>query len=208
MVTVIDYGLGNLASIANILRKVGAEAEVTSDLTRIRQAERLVLPGVGAFDAGRRSMIDRGLDDVLREKVLGQKTPLLGICLGMQLLTRRSDEGNIPGLGLVDADVIRFAFPSEAGLKVPHMGWNDVRTTPGAALFRSQDEAELPRFYFVHSYYVVCNNADDVSGISHYGQDFVSAFQKDHIFGVQFHPEKSHKFGMKLFTDFLAFRAS
>lgn len=199
MVIIIDYGMGNLASIANMLHKIGGECQISGDPAVIMAAEKLILPGVGSFDAGMRNLHERGLVDVLDSKVVQENTPLLGICLGMQLLTRGSEEGSLPGLNWIPADTVRF--PSGTSLKIPHMGWNAIRTCGAARLYR-----EMPvnsRFYFVHSYHVVCDCPDDMSAVTDYGIEVTASFEKGNIFGVQFHPEKSHKFGMQLLKNFV-----
>lgn len=195
MITIIDYGLGNLASIHNMLKRIGVAAEVTSDINRIEKADKLILPGVGAFDNGMKSIKEFGLLAVLNERVKEQGVPILGICLGMQLMTQRSEEGSLPGLGWIDADTVRFnAENSPNAIKIPHMGWNTVKIHKRHDLFENiHDE---PRFYFVHSYHAVCKNAKDILTTTIHGYDFISAFAKGNITGVQFHPEKSHKFGM------------
>ncbi len=201
MIVVIDYGLGNLGSVANMLKKIGVSAVISSDPAVVEKADKLILPGVGAFDAGMKNLETRGLIPLLNFRVLEQKTPILGLCLGMQLLGKRSEEGQLPGLGWLDAQVVRFKFDSNAGnLKIPHMGWNTLAVCQPYPLFADL-EAEN-RFYFVHSYYVVCADQSNVLAQTNYGFDFASAVVKDNIMGVQFHPEKSHKFGMRLLKNF------
>ena len=201
MIVVVDYGLGNLGSIANVLKKIGAHAVVSSDPAVVEKADKLILPGVGAFDAGMKNLETRGLIPLLNYRVLEQKTPILGVCLGMQLLCKRSEEGQLPGLGWLDAEVIRFKFDGNiANLKIPHMGWNTLAVRQPHPLFADL-EAEN-RFYFVHSYHVVCADMGNVLAQTNYGFDFASAVVKDNIMGVQFHPEKSHKFGMRLYKNF------
>jgi glutamine amidotransferase len=202
MIVIIDYQTGNIGSIANMFKKIGAEALISSQIDDIRRADKLVLPGVGAFDTGVENLRQGNLLDILEEKVIRQKTPILGICLGMQLFSRESEEGQLPGLGWIDAQTVRFRFePDQQNLKIPHMGWNQVKVWRESPLF-SQEE-ENPRFYFVHSYHVVCRDPNNVLATSHYGYEFTSAVIKDNIAGCQFHPEKSHKFGMRLFTNFV-----
>ncbi|EAY29763.1 imidazole glycerol phosphate synthase subunit HisH [Microscilla marina] len=198
MITIIDYGIGNLGSVFNMFKKIGAKAKVTSNLSEIEQAEKLLLPGVGAFDKAMTKINEGRLREVLDYKALEQKVPLLGICLGMQLLTESSEEGKIPGLGWIPAKTI--AFKKENNLKVPHMGWNEVKVAQECPLVK--DLPEEPRFYFVHSYYVQCDHNENVLLKTHYAHNFDSAIWKDNIYGAQFHPEKSHKFGMKLFDNF------
>lgn len=203
MIVIVDYGMGNLGSILNMLKKIGAPAaKISSDAKDIEQAEKLILPGVGAFDTGMQHLRATGLIPLLNEKVLKAKTPTLGVCLGMQLMTKVSEEGELPGLGWFDAETIRFRFDSrQTGLKVPHMGWNTINVKREGVLFR--DMHPNARFYFVHSYHFVAHDPSDVLTTTDYGYEFVSAIQRDHIMAAQFHPEKSHKFGMKLYKNFV-----
>lgn len=202
MIIVIDYKMGNVASIINMLKRINARAKLSSDIEDIQSASKLILPGVGAFDTGMTNLRRGELLSALTDKVLIQKTPVLGICLGMELLTDGSEEGNLPGLGWIEGSTVRFKFgPEQARLKIPHMGWNGV-------MFRrecifSDGYEEEPRFYFVHSYHVVCKRDGDIAGRTLYGYEFTSAVHKANIYGVQFHPEKSHKFGMKLLKAFV-----
>lgn len=194
--------MGNLGSIKNMLRKIGEQAEISESPDEIRAAEKLIIPGVGSFDSGMNRLAERGLIPVLNHQVIEEKVPVLGICLGMQLMTRRSEEGSLPGLGWMDAETVRFHF-LDGTLpvpKIPHMGWNLVRPVKPSGLF--PDAATVHRFYFVHSYHVACRKSEDVLALSCYGGDFVSAFQSGNIAGVQFHPEKSHSFGMRLLKEF------
>ena len=203
MVLIVDYNTGNAASVANMIRKIGGEVEISSAPEKIKNAEKLVLCGVGTFDEGMNNLHKSGLTDVLYRRVCEEKTPLLAICLGMHMLTRGSEEGALPGLGWIDADTYRF--PAEIGgrkLRVPHMGWNEVSVVKENALL-PQNEEQL-RFYFVHAYYVKTDQAEDVLTETDYGIKFTSAFQKENITGMQFHPEKSHKFGMMLFKNFIS----
>jgi imidazole glycerol-phosphate synthase subunit HisH len=205
MIVIIDYGMGNLGSILNMLKKVGAPAaKVSADSKDIEQADKLILPGVGAFDTGMQRLRETGLIGLLNEKVLKAQTPTLGVCLGMQLLTKISEEGELPGLGWIDAETIRFRFdPKTTGLKIPHMGWNTVKIQHEGTLFK--DMYSEPRFYFVHSFHVVSHNPQDVLATTEYGYDFASVIQQGHIMATQFHPEKSHKFGMKLYKNFVEY---
>lgn len=198
MITVIDYGVGNLGSVRNMLKRIGVPAVVTADLDAIASAEKLLLPGVGAFDNAMGRINETPLRAVLDRKAREDRTPILGICLGMQLLTRGSEEGQIPGLGWIPASTVRI--PAADGLKVPHMGWNVARPTRSDPL--TQDLPQPSRFYFVHSYCVhVDDPADSLLRTTH-GVTFDSAIRRDNVWGAQFHPEKSHKFGMKLLENF------
>jgi glutamine amidotransferase len=201
MITIVDYGVGNLGSILNMLKKVGAKAQASSDPAVLRQAEKLILPGVGAFDAGMKKLNETGLVPVLNELVLERKVPVIGLCLGMQLLTARSEEGTEAGLGWIEAETVRFKFGSEnAHLKIPHMGWNTLDICRPHPLIA--DLGSESRFYFVHSYHIVCADQADVVATTGYGYPFAAVIGKDNILGAQFHPEKSHKFGMQLLKNF------
>ncbi|MBD3318139.1 MAG: imidazole glycerol phosphate synthase subunit HisH [Chitinivibrionales bacterium] len=201
MIVIIDAGMGNLGSIFNMLRKVGANSRVSDKVEDILTADKLILPGVGHFDYGMNSLEERGHIQVLNQKVLEEKCPVLGICLGMQLMTRRSEEGKRQGLGWIQADTKRFSFTAtDSKLKIPHMGWNSIDTVKGASLF--EPLRGNPRFYFVHSYYVVPDNDNDIAARTSYGGEFCSAIQHDNMYGTQFHPEKSHKFGIAVMDAF------
>jgi glutamine amidotransferase len=200
MIAVVDLGIGNVGSIANMLRRAGAEAVVTRDPHTIATADKLILPGVGSFDRAAERLDELCLRSALEQKVVAERTPVLGICLGMQLLTRRSEEGSAAGLGWIPGETRRFRFEAGCRLKVPHMGWNTARSLRPSVLF-GEFEAE-PRFYFVHSYYVACDDPEDATATCHYGHDFVCAVQRGNIAGVQFHPEKSHRFGLRLLKNF------
>lgn len=201
MIVIIDYGLGNLGSIANMCKRLGIRAAISSNRAEIEKAEKLILPGVGSFDHGMKNLESLDLIGILTDKVVGTTTPILGICLGAQLMTRGSEEGKSPGMGWVQIDTVRFNNESgENTIKIPHMGWTDVTVEKESPLF--QDMYQNPRFYFVHSYYFQCHDREDILTTSVYGSSFTSAFAKRNIIGVQFHPEKSHKFGMKLLQNF------
>jgi imidazole glycerol-phosphate synthase subunit HisH len=202
MIVIIDYGLGNPGSIKNMLRKIGADSVISSDKNIIGDAEKLILPGVGSFQNGMKNLSESGLIDVLNKKASIDKTPVLGICLGMQLFTNHSEEGDVNGLGWIDAETIKFKLEKNSGkFSIPHMGWESVKEAKPSKLM--QDMYQEPKFYFVHSYYIKCKNADDVLLTTHYSHPFVSGIEKENIIGVQFHPEKSHKYGMKLLQNFI-----
>jgi len=202
MITILDYGMGNVGSIVNMLKKLRAVAVVSSTEADVRRATNLILPGVGAFDKGMTSLRERGLIEILNEKVLRQRTPVLGICLGMQLFCRSSEEGVLLGLGWLKANAVRFNFGrNHADLKIPHMGWNTVSIAKTTRLFRNVPEPA--RFYFVHSYHVVCEDPRDILTTTVYGAPFASSVERDNIIGVQFHPEKSHRFGLQVMSNFL-----
>lgn len=200
MITIIDYGMGNLGSIQNMLSRLGYQVEITSDVDIIRNAEKLILPGVGAFDQAMINLNKHDFIPALNKRVVEEGTPLLGICLGMQLLTNGSEEGQLKGLGWIDAQTLRFNFGSDQKLRVPHMGWNTLTVRQKSCLFKEMYEDA--RFYFVHSYYVKCKSQKSVLATSNYGIDFAAGIMKDNIYGLQFHPEKSHKFGMQIFRNF------
>lgn len=199
-IVIIDYGMGNLGSIINMIKRIGYRCEVSSDIAKIDLAQKIILPGVGHFDRAMKNIRSLDLFDIIKKKALIDKIPLLGICLGMQLLCNKSQEGSEPGLGLIDADVKKFSFENLT-LKIPHMGWNVIKVEKANPLLMEMNDDS--RFYFVHSYHVVCNNKLDVLSNTFYGFDFHSSFAHDNIIGVQFHPEKSHKFGMQLLKNFI-----
>ena len=201
MITIIDYGAGNLASIRNMLHCLHVESEITSDPDKIGQAQKLILPGVGAFDHGMQNLQKRNLLDVLNQKVLTEKIPILGICLGVQLFTKRSDEGTLPGLGWIDAETVQFDKTAlTENERVPHMGWRDVELNQPSCL--AKDLPTDSRFYFVHSYHLRCHSPSDVLFSASYGYSFPSGVEKGNIYGVQFHPEKSHRFGKRLLANY------
>lgn len=201
-VTIIDYGVGNLGSIQNMLKKLGHQSEIAVDASTIEKATKIILPGVGAFDEGIKQLNQSGLRSSLDQAVLERRVPVAGICLGMQLMTEGSEEGTLPGLGWVPAKTIRFVSSSSETMKIPHMGWSIVtKSKQSPALELLDDES---RFYFVHSYHVNCSDRDDVLLTAQYGSiRFDAAFECKNILGFQFHPEKSHRFGMTLLKAFL-----
>ena len=205
MIAVVDAGLGNIGSLLNMLDHLGLPARAAKTPADLEAADRLILPGVGAFDHGMARLHGSGLLPALEARVLHGLTPILGICLGMQLLGRTSEEGIAPGLGWIPAHTMRFKFgANSAPLRIPHMGWNDVRaTTNNNLLDLGLDElGQRPRFYFVHSYHVVCDDPGDIAGTAEYGSSFTAAIRHRHIHGVQFHPEKSHHWGKLLLQRF------
>lgn len=204
MIVIVDYGMGNLGSVQNMFKKVGAVSKISSDLEEISQANKILLPGVGAFDIAMRKIADAGMLEVLNKKALEEKVPVMGICLGMQLLTNGSEEGQLPGLGWIPGYARHFKNRIEYHLRVPHMGWNTVRLRQRSAILDGFEQEEEPRFYFVHSYFVRVDDENNSLMRTSYGVEFDSAIIKDNIIGAQFHPEKSHKFGMKLFRNFAA----
>jgi imidazole glycerol-phosphate synthase subunit HisH len=201
MVTIIDYGMGNLGSVYNMFKYIKVPSQIVSDVISIEKATKILLPGVGSFGAAMEKINASGLKDILNHKALVEKVPVLGICLGMQLLTSHSEEGDVEGLNWIDATTKQFRFPDNT-LKVPHMGWNKVTKSNESPLTAGVDDEY--KFYFVHSYFVKCADRRHSILETTYGDVFDSGIQKDNIYGVQFHPEKSHKYGMKLFANFAA----
>jgi glutamine amidotransferase len=186
-----------------MFKKIGVKAMLSSGPAEIKSADKLVLPGVGAFDTGMQNIRQLGLIPLLEEKVMEQKTPILGICLGMQLLGQESQEGQLAGLGWLDAHTVQFKFESPPALRIPHMGWNSIEACqPYPLIEKLYDHA---RFYFVHSYHLVCRNDADVLAWTSYGYPFASIVRRQNVMGVQFHPEKSHKYGMQLLRNFAEF---
>jgi len=201
-IVIIDYGMGNIGSIQNMLKYLGADSIVTSDKKEIENADKLILPGVGHFKSAMDNINKLDISELLRAQVLEEKKPILGICLGMQLMCSHSEEGDVSGLSLIDAKVKKFNFLHNEELKVPHMGWNKVKLLNNQSqIFK--ESLEGSRFYFVHSYYVKCNNSSDVLTKTDYGLNFDSSVESGNIFGVQFHPEKSHSYGINLFKNFI-----
>lgn len=201
MITVIDYGTGNIGSVLNMIKHVGGQAEVTGEPGGVLRATKILLPGVGSFDNALTRLARLGLSDALKERA-NSGVPFLGICLGMQLLAQESEEGSLPGLGLISGRVRRFNFEGGSSkLKIPHMGWNKVMPIRAHGLVHGMGEDA--RFYFVHSYYFDCERDEDVLLRSVYGHEFASGVQRGNIMGVQFHPEKSHRYGMQLIRNFV-----
>lgn len=198
MIVILKYGLGNTGSIVNMLKKLGHKSVVSDKAEDIQNASKLILPGVGSFDYGMQNLNASGHRALLEQKVVQDKVPVLGICLGMQLMTRGSEEGTEAGLGWVDAQTVKVKV--EKPLRVPHMGWNLVQPAKDSSL--THGFSETFKYYFVHSYKVKCNNPDDVLLRTTHGAPFDSGFHKDNIYGVQFHPEKSHRFGLHLLKNF------
>lgn len=198
MIAIIDYGVGNLASVLNMFKKIGVrDVIVSGDATTIEKANKILLPGVGAFDAGMNHLEKSGLIEILNHKALTEKVPVLGICLGMQLLSRKSEEGVKPGLGWIDAETIKFDL--DPSYKIPHMGWNYIKVKRENPLIPLDSRS---RFYFVHSYHVKCLDESQSLATCNFGIDFTCMVNKDNIFGTQFHPEKSLNYGMKLLENF------
>jgi imidazole glycerol-phosphate synthase subunit HisH len=200
MIAIIDYGIGNLASIQNMLKKIGVQSIITSNEEEILAADKLILPGVGAFDTCSSKLRGSGLDKCINHKVLVEKAPIIGICVGMQLLHEESEEGKLPGLGWIKGKIVKFRPELLPGnYKIPHMGWSEVHASKPSAILQGLEEA---RFYFVHSFHSELSSKQDELLSASYGYPFTAAVQHENITGVQFHPEKSHRFGMRLFENF------
>ena len=198
MIGIIDYGMGNIGSIENMLKRINTSSIITSNIDTLNQCNKLILPGVGAFDQGMQSLNDMGLISYLNDFVIEQNKPILGICLGMQLFANSSEEGSLPGLGWIKGKAKKFVF-NDYDIKVPHMGWNTIEPNNSILFENLPDEK---RFYFVHSYYYECEDKKNIISSTDYGIKFASAINKNNIWGTQFHPEKSHICGMKLLDNF------
>lgn len=205
MIKILDYGMGNCGSIKNMLRYLGTDAVIVSQPDGLTDAKAIILPGVGSYDHGVKYL--EPFISVLEQKVLHDQIPFLGICLGMQLLLEKSEEGQLAGLGWIKGEAKRFDFLSlnndAQRLVVPHMGWNEVKPVTNSELMRPVEKDLSDRFYFVHSYYADHVPKENQMAVCHYGYDFTCAIQNKNIYGVQFHPEKSHKFGKQLFKKFI-----
>lgn len=201
MITLVDYGVGNLNAFLNVYKRVDVPAKIARTASDLNGAEKIILPGVGHFDHAMRKLNDSGMRDTLDELVLKRKTPVIGICVGMQMMANYSEEGNEDGLKWIDASVKKF---DESKIKhvtrLPHMGWNNVRPVKDLDLFKGLEENAI--FYFLHSYYFECNNNEDVMAVSEYGGWFTAAAHHENKYGIQFHPEKSHHYGEKLLYNF------
>jgi glutamine amidotransferase len=201
MTGIIDYGMGNLGSVQKKLNRIGAKSVISSNPAVLEECQKLILPGVGHYGMAVQELQGRGLWDFLQIAALEEKRPILGICLGMQLMAAHSDEGDSKGLSWFDADVVRLEVEDKQRFKIPHMGWNSVTLEKETYLF---DNVDTERgFYFVHAYHMVCHQSEDILNMTEYENPFVSAVQKDNIIGVQYHPEKSHGPGERLLRNFL-----
>lgn len=203
MVAILDYGIGNVSSILNMLNKAGAIAKITSDPAQIQEADKLILPGVGHFDYCMQQLRKSSFHDLLQHRVMVEKVPILGVCVGCQMLMESSEEGVEKGLGWIEGKVVKFDRSRlSPKMKIPHMGWNDIQPLNGCRLYENIEE---PRFYFTHSFHLVCKDESKVTGTSEYGYTFTASVKQDNIMGVQFHPEKSHRFGMQLYQNFVKY---
>ncbi len=202
MISIIDYGMGNLLSVFNALDMLGVDVSICSDPREINDADRIILPGVGAFGNCMQNLIKKGFMDYLEDAVINQQKPILGICLGMQLFAKRSFEGGEhKGFGWLDADIIRIT-PSDPGFRVPHVGWNNIHYSDKCLFFKGLPSS--PDFYFVHSYYMKCHDKNDIIATCNYGMEVTAAVQKNNIFATQFHPEKSQEFGLTVLENFIS----
>jgi glutamine amidotransferase len=202
MIGIIDYGLGNVRAFANVYKTLNIPARIVKQPLDLKDISKVILPGVGAFDYAMQKLESSGLRGALEEKVLVHQVPVLGVCVGMQMLARSSEEGHLPGLGWIDGIVKQFEFSlSDNPNYVPHMGWNNVAPFKSNGLFKKLDSQSL--FYFLHSYFFQCEKSSDIIAITDYGGVFASAVNSGNVFGVQFHPEKSHRFGIQLLENFV-----
>ena len=203
MISIVDYGLGNVRAFENIYKRLGLSLQIVKTASELNRASKIILPGVGAFDWALNRLHESGMTEELNNLVINKKLPVLGVCVGMQIMAHSSDEGKLPGLGWIDGEVKRF---DETLLKqkthLPHMGWNTVRTINSSRLFKG---IHNPKYYFLHSYYLKLNDDKKVVGTSNYGIQFASAIESDNIFATQFHPEKGHELGIKLLKNFVDF---
>jgi len=201
MITIIDYGVGNIFAFQNVYKRLNIPTKIAKTISDLDSAEKIILPGVGAFDYAMQRLNASGMREKLDELVLDKKVPVLGICVGMQMMGNKSDEGVMEGLKWIDADILKFDERLiKQRTKLPHMGWNDVVMKKNNILFNELDENAI--FYFLHSYYFKCNQKNDVIATTEYGISFTSAVNFNNIFGIQFHPEKSHKYGEQLLNNF------
>jgi glutamine amidotransferase len=201
MITIIDYGVGNIFAFQNVYKRLNISTKIAKNISDLESAKKIILPGVGAFDYAMQSLNTSGMREKLDELVLDKKVPVLGICVGMQMMGNKSDEGMMDGLKWIDADILKFDKSLiNQRTKLPHMGWNDVVKKKNNILFNELDENAI--FYFLHSYYFKCHHQDDVIATTEYGNSFTSAVNVNNIFGIQFHPEKSHRYGEQLLYNF------
>lgn len=201
MISILNYGLGNLQAFANIYKRLNIRANIVSNSEELKKSSRIILPGVGAFDWAMKRLNDSGMRETLDDLVLNKGKPILGICVGMQMMARKSQEGIMEGLGWVEGEIVKFEQDkSNQKLHLPHMGWNDVNPLNCKSIFKDLDGDS--RFYFLHSYYFLPQSQYNILSKTEYGIEFTSSINKENVFGVQFHPEKSHKWGMQLLKNF------
>ena len=201
MIAIIDYGVGNIKAFVNIYKSLGLDVKIAKHASDLKGATKLILPGVGHFDYAMERFALSGMMEASNELVLEKKVPVVGVCVGMQMLAKSSDEGDLPGLGWIDATVKKFDVSMlKQSTRLPHMGWNDVMSTKNNTLLRNLDYQA--RFYFLHSYFFSCNQPEDSIAVADYGINFTCVVNHENIYGVQFHPEKSHHFGIQLLKNF------
>ena len=201
MITIIDYGVGNINAFVNVYKRVDVPVKIAKTAADLEGAEKLILPGVGHFDHAMNQLNNSGMREKLDDLVLNQKIPVIGICVGMQMMANNSDEGEVEGLKWIDATVKKFDETKiHQVTRLPHMGWNTVKPVKDISLFQGLEKEAI--FYFLHTYYFHCNQAQDILAVSEYGGEFASAAHHDNIFGIQFHPEKSHHYGEILLHNF------
>lgn len=201
MITIIDYGLGNIRAFLNVYERLNIPVSIATCADDLKEAEKIILPGVGAFDSAMNKLNQSGMRDALERRVLGDRQPILGICVGMQILAKSSDEGSLPGLGWINGTVNKFDISaSSTNFPLPHMGWNTISPSIGNPLLANFDNDS--RFYFLHSYYFQCKTPGDTIAVTEYGKQFSSAVNSGNVYGVQFHPEKSHQWGIQLLKNF------
>ena len=202
MIAIINYGVGNINAFVNVYKKLGIKLKVATSSNDLIDVSKIILPGVGSFDQAMSKLIESGMKPTIDRMVLSENIPVIGICVGMQMLAHSSEEGILPGLGYIDAKVLKFDESKKSKkLNLPHMGWNDVLPLKGSMLFNKLEDK--PLFYFLHSYYFACNKSEDAIAKADYGGEFVCAVNHRNIYGVQFHPEKSHQYGIQLLKNFL-----
>jgi glutamine amidotransferase len=201
MITIIDYGVGNINAFVNVYKRVNVPVKIAKTKEDLIGTEKLILPGVGHFDHAMTRLNNSGMRDTLDELVLDQKIPVIGICVGMQMMANNSDEGNMEGLKWIDATVKKFDETKiNQVTRLPHMGWNDVKPVKDLELFKGLEDNSI--FYFLHTYYFQCNNKEDIMAVTEYGGEFASAAHHENKYGIQFHPEKSHQYGEILLHNF------
>ena len=202
MTGIINFGLGNIQSVHNMLLHIGSDSKIVNRVSELYDVDRIILPGVGSFDSGMEGLQRGGWIDALNGLVEGGQVPVLGICLGMQLMCKASEEGKLPGLGWIDAQVVKLTISDTGRYKIPHMGWNTIDIKKTNPLLNTSMNSELS-FYFVHSYHVSCNEEKDILATTLYGMTLTAAISRANMYGVQFHPEKSHKYGMQVLKNFV-----
>lgn len=201
MIAIIDYGLGNVRAFANVYHNLNIPVIIAKKREDLKEASKLLLPGVGAFDYAMQRLNDSGMREMIDQKVLDEKTPVLGICVGMQMMAKKSEEGVLPGLGWIDGEVKKFNLPAGlSAMRIPHMGWNTIQPIHSNGLLMGLDKES--RFYFLHSYYFKCSNSSHAIATTNYEGEFESAVNCNNVYGVQFHPEKSHQWGIRLLENF------